>query len=173
MNETKDEGEASKIMRKAGRPSLSFSHQTSDGLTSRSNSKPYPKESCIICQVSGGSVSKVVFEKTGKHMLELSKEIYEKRFFRRLNEITKTENEVTNDVVYHSRCWANRRTKVRPPQKKDDSISHTLSEIEVISFAQTQLKDPDQPYLNINIVNEIYKEMFFENGELRENIVQG
>ena len=51
MNETKDEGEASKIMRKAGRPSLSFSHQTSDGLTSRSNSKPYPKESCIICQV--------------------------------------------------------------------------------------------------------------------------
>ena len=121
MNETKDEGEASKIMRKAGRPSLSFS----------SNSKPYPKESCIICQVSGGSVSKVVFEKTGKHMLELSKEIYEKRFFRRLNEITKTENEVTNDVVYHSRCWANRRTKVRPPQKKDDSISHTLSEIDV------------------------------------------
>ena len=47
----KDEGEASKIKRKAGRPSLSSSHQTSDGLTTRS-----------ICQVPGGSVSKVELE---------------------------------------------------------------------------------------------------------------
>ena len=54
----KDDGEASKIKRKA----LSYSHQTSDGLTTRSKSEPYLKESCIICQVPGGSASKVELE---------------------------------------------------------------------------------------------------------------
>ena len=52
MTEAMDEGEASKIKRKAGRPSLSSSHQTSDGLTTRSKSKPHLNESCIICQVA-------------------------------------------------------------------------------------------------------------------------
>ena len=106
-------------------------------------------------------------------MLEVSYKIHDKGFFRSLNEITKTESEVSNDIVYLSRCWANVRSKVCPRQKKHDSISHTLSEIEVISFDQTQLKDPDQPYLNINIGNEVYKEMFLENGEPRENIARG
>ena len=41
------------------------------------------------------------------------------------------------------------------------------------NFAQAQLKDNDQPYLNINIMNEIYKEMFLENVEHRENIARG
>ena len=54
-----------------------------------------------------------------------------------------TENVVANDAVSHNRCWANERSKVLPMQEKDDSIRHNLSEIEVISFAQTQLKDPD------------------------------
>ena len=73
----------------------------------------------------------------------MSKKLEDKGFFSRLNEITKTENVVANDVVSHNRCWANTRSKVRPTQEKDDSISQTLSEIEVISFAQTKLKDPD------------------------------
>ena len=106
-------------------------------------------------------------------MLEVSDKLEDKGFFRSLNEITKTESEVSNDIVYLTRCWANVRSKVYPRQKKHDSISHTLSEIEVISFDQTQLKDPDQPYLNINIGNEVYKEMFLENGEPRENIARG
>ena len=104
MSETMDEGEASKIKRKAGRPSLSSIHQTSDGLTTRSKSKPYLKESCIICQVPGGSVSKLESEATGKHMLEVSKKLQGKGFFRRLNEIPKTENAVANDVVHHNLC---------------------------------------------------------------------
>ena len=173
MTETTDEGEASKIKRKAGRPSLSSSHQTSDGLTTRSNSEPYLKEPCIISQVPGGSLSKVEVKANGEHMLEVSKKLQDKGFFWKLNQITKTENAAANDIVYHNRCWTNARSKVRPPQEKDDSISHTLSVIEVISFAQTQLKDPDQPYLNINIVNEIYKEMLLENGELHENVARG
>ena len=62
MTEAMDEREASKIKGKSVKPSLSSSHQTSDGLTTRSKSGPYLKESCIICQVPGGSVSKVKLE---------------------------------------------------------------------------------------------------------------
>ena len=105
-------------------------------------------------------------------MLEVSKKLQDKGFFRRLNEITLAEDTVANDVVYHNLYWANARSKVRPRQEKDDSISHTLSDIEVLNFVQTKLKDPDQPHLDINIVNEIYKEMLLENGEQHENIAR-
>ena len=102
-------------------------------------------------------------------MLPVSRKLQDKGFFKRLNEITKTENAVVHDEVYYNRCWADARSKVRPPQEKDDRIRHILSEIEVISFAQTLLKDTDQPYLNINLMNEIFK-IFLENGELREKL---
>ena len=98
-------------------------------------------------------------------MLVVSKKLQNKQLFRRLNKITKTKNVVANDVVYHSGCWGNMRSEVGPPWEKGDNSSHTLSEIEVRSFAQDQLNDPDQLYLNINIVNEIYKEMFLANGK--------
>ena len=167
-----DEGEASIIRRKAGRPSVNYNHQTSEGLTTKSKSEPFLKGSCITSQVTGGSVSKVEFEATGKHMLEVLKKLQDKGFFRRSNEITLAADAVANDVVYHNRCWANARSKVRPRQEKDDSINHNLSEIEVLNIVQTQLKDPDQPYLDINIVNEIYKEMLLENSEQHENIAR-
>ena len=94
ITEAMDEGEASKIQRKVGIPSLSAIHQTSDGLTTRSKFEPYLKGSCIICQVPGGSVRKVEFEATRKHMFEMSKKLQDKGLFFRLNEITKTENAV-------------------------------------------------------------------------------
>ena len=72
------------------------------------------------------------------------------------------------------RCAGDEDLKVRPRQEKDDSISHTLSEIEVINPIEVQIqpKVPDQIYLDINKVNEIYKEMLLENGEQRENIAR-
>ena len=140
-----DKGEAPKIKRKAGRPSLSSSHKTSEGLTTRSKSEPNLKESCIIWQVLSGSnrggsstaatskmehfviivngwkpltiitkssildvaavldppLSKVKFETTGK----VSKKLQDKRFFRKINNITKAENSVANGVIYHNRCY--------------------------------------------------------------------
>ena len=88
-------------------------------------------------------------------MPEVSKKLYDKGFIRRLNKITKTKDAFTNDLVYHN--WANARSKVCPRQEIDDNMTHNLSEIEIINSAPTQLKDPDQSYLDINIVNEIYK----------------
>ena len=129
-----DEGELSIIKRKAGRPSLSSSHQTSEGLTTISNSKPYLKESHIIYQVPGSSVSKVELEATEKYMLEVPRKLQDKRFIRRLTEVIKADDAVAIDVVYVNRCWANATSKVCPRQEKDDSINHTLSEIEDKNF---------------------------------------
>ena len=142
MAEAMDEGEASKIKRKTARPFSS--HQNSGRLKMRLKSEPmksYVKELCIIWW--SVSISKVEFKATAKHMLEVSKKLQDKEFFSCLIEITKTKNAVANDVVSHNRCCANARFRICPPQEKDDSISHTLSEGEVVSFGQTQLKDPD------------------------------
>ena len=129
-----DEGELSIIKRKAGRPSLSSSHQTSEGLTTISNSKPYVKESHIIYQVPGSSVSKVELEATEKYMLEVPRKLQDKRFIRRLTEVIKADDAVAIDVVYVNRCWANATSKVCPRQEKDDSINRTLSEIQDKNF---------------------------------------
>ena len=65
--EAMDEGKASIIKRKDGRPSLNSSHQA-EGLTTRPNFEPYIKESCIICHIPDGSASKVEFEAAGTLM---------------------------------------------------------------------------------------------------------
>ena len=38
---------------------------------------------------------------------EMSKKLQDKGFFRRLNEMTKAEDAVANDVVYQNCCWEN------------------------------------------------------------------
>ena len=51
------------------------------------------------------------------------------------------------------------RSKVRPRKEKNDSIAHTLSEIEIINFFQTQINDPEQSYLDIYMVDCMFKEI--------------
>ena len=57
------------------------------------------------------------------------------------------------------------RSKVRPRKEKNDSIAHTLSEIEIINFFQTEINDPEQSCLDIYMVDCIFKEILLENGE--------
>ena len=57
------------------------------------------------------------------------------------------------------------RSQVRPRKEKNDSIVHTLSEIEIINFFQTEINDPEQSCLDIYMVDCIFKEILLENGE--------
>ena len=163
--EALDEGESLVIKGKAGRPSLSSTQIATERIALRSKSEPYIKEACIICQIVGGNVSKVAYDSTGKAMLEASKKLQDKGFFRRLNHITSAGDGIANDVVYHNNCWARVRSKVHPRKEKNDSISHTLSAIEIINFVQTQMNDPEQSCLDINMVDCMFKEILLENGE--------
>ena len=88
-----------------------------------------------------------------------------KGFFKRLNHILSVGDGVANDIVYHNNCWARVRSKVRPRKEKNDSIAHTLSEMEIINFVQTQINDREQFCLDINMVDCMFKEILLENGE--------
>ena len=88
-----------------------------------------------------------------------------KGFFKRLNHIFSVGDGVANDIVYHNNCWARVRSKVRPRKEKNDSIAHTLSEMEIINFVQTQINDREQFCLDINMVDCMFKEILLENGE--------
>ena len=98
-------------------------------------------------------------------MLKASKKLEDKGFFRRLNRITSAGDGIANDVVYHSNCWARVRSKVLPRKEKNGSIAHTLLETEIINFVQTQINDPEQSRLDINMVDCMFKEILLENGE--------
>ena len=98
-------------------------------------------------------------------MLKASKKLEDKGFFRRLNRITSAGDGIANDVVYHSNCWARVRSKVLPRKEKNGSIAHTLLETEIINFVQTQINDPEQSRLDMNMVDCMFKEILLENGE--------
>ena len=155
--EALDERESLVIMRKAGRSSLSSTQIATEGIALRSKSEPYIKEACIICQKVGGNASKVAYDSTSKTMLGASKKLGDKGFFRRLNHITSVGDGTANDVVYHNNCWARVRSKIHPRKKKNDNVAHTLSEFEVINFVQTQINDPEQSCLDINMVDCMFK----------------
>ena len=53
----------------------------------------------------------------------------------------------------------------RTMKEKNDSIAHTLSEIEIINFVQTQINDSEQSCLDINMVDCMFNEILLENGE--------
>ena len=57
------------------------------------------------------------------------------------------------------------RSKVGPRKKTNDSIAHTLSEIEIINFVQTKINDLEQSCLDINMVDCVFKEILLENDE--------
>ena len=132
----------------------------------RSKSEPYIKEACIISEIAGGNVSKVGHDSTGKTMLEASKKLEYKGFFRRLNHITSAGDGIAHYVVYHNNYWARVRSKVRPWKEKNDGIApHLLSEIEIINFVQTHINDPEQSCLDIIMVDCLFKEILLENAE--------
>ena len=82
-----------------------------------------------------------------------------------MNYITSVGDGIPNDVIYHNNCWARVRSKVGPRKETNDSIAHTLSEIEIINFVQTQTNDLEQSCLDINMVDCVFKEILLENGE--------
>ena len=53
----------------------------------------------------------------------------------------------------------------RTMKEKNDSIAHTLSEIEIINFVQTQINDSEQSCLDINMVDCMFNEILHANGE--------
>ena len=75
--------------RQPGRPRMdnSKNEQPSSKRTLRSESTPYNRELCIICQQPGGVCRTVAFLQTGQSMLNVAQKLVDKSFYLRLNTI--------------------------------------------------------------------------------------
>ena len=105
----------------------------------RSQSVPYEKSHCIICQKIDGKLHKVETKETGQKMLEVSQKLLDKCMYRRLNSIVCPGDTIANDVLYYNLCWAAVKKKGETPQKtvyNSKEIIHTVSEIELISLIE-------------------------------------
>ena len=134
--------EGSVIKRKAGRPSTVLeSDQNQEKLITRSQTTPYNKELCIICQKPGKNIHKVSTNDTGELMLKVSEKLPDKSLFRRLNSIASAKDAVANDVLYHNLCWASIKQKALNKREKIEDYSIILADIEIIRFIESKFEE--------------------------------
>ena len=51
-----------------------------------------------------------------------------------------------------------------------ESFARTLSDIEIINFIETHLREHSHTFLNMNTINETYRDILLENGEHPEQL---
>ena len=100
-----EQGQATTVKRKAGRPSSNTLEIENEVRQLRSQSIQYNKDICIICQSPSGTTHRVETLETEKIMFSVANEISNKDYFLRLNSIPNPEDGVANDVRYHLPCW--------------------------------------------------------------------
>ena len=157
--------------RQPGRPRMdnSKNEQPSSKRTLRSESTPYNRELCIICQQPGGVCRTVAFLQTGQSMLNVDQKLADKSFYRRLNTIPNADDAVANEVKYHLKCWSS--CKQIAAKKESESIDNekesyaqTVSDIEIVNLIQSGLNDPSLKILDMNMINDAYRDILLENG---------
>ena len=104
------------------------------------------------------------FKTTGQNMLQVSKMLTGKSFFRRLKTITSTEDGVANDKLHHNQCWVIAKRKEKPKSSKHEDHVYNLSEIEPINFVENYMQCGANPVLVMNKVDSVYKNVLIENG---------
>ena len=74
---------------------------------------------------------------------------------------------IANDVLYHNLFWITVKKKAEAQQKtvyNSKEITHTVSEIELISLIELELNNQSHQILDMNKVNITYRNFLFENG---------
>ena len=74
----------------------------------RSQSEPYNKKLCIICQIENKNILHCVQTlQMGGKMVSVAQKLSDKGFYRRPNNISVTNEAPVNDAMYHKSCWVN------------------------------------------------------------------
>ena len=84
----------------------------------------------MICQCSDGVLNRVEFKAMGHNILDISSKLPDKTFFRRMNSMSKVEDALANDVIYHNLCWAKAKKKAVPKQKPAENYIK-ISNVEI------------------------------------------
>ena len=156
-----DSGEASLIKRKTGRPRLKVPEQQEEPLMTRSKLEKIDKKLCIICQIpTERNLTRAEHEDVGKHILVVSEKLPYKSFYRRLNSIPKADNAVSNNVVYHDRCWIRTKREAAPKRVVTENFVKTLSDTKLINPTELRFSTKPQEMIEMNEINRIYKSIF-------------
>ena len=74
-----------------------------------------------------------------------------------------------NEVKYHLKCWSS--CKQIAAKKESESIDNekesyaqTVSDLEIVNLVQSGLNDPSLKILDMNMINEAYRDILLENG---------
>ena len=132
--------------------------------TSRSNSVPYNKENCIICEVNGGIVHRVQCIKTGQRMLEVAKKLEDKVFFLCLNSMPNAADAVATDTVM-------RQVEPKNDLSELDNFKQIVCDIEIVNLVRCNLADDAGMVMDMNSLNSKNIQLLLEN-EVDENVIR-
>ena len=156
--------------RKVCRPSFKQGNQLEyeeQPMLRRSQSEPYNKKLCIICQIENKNILHCVQTlQMSDKMLSVAQKLSNKGFYKRLNTILAANDAPANDVMYHNSCWVNAK---RDADKTYETFSekdyiNALSDVEIVHFVEKEMADPSGKVLDMNIINEIYRQILSSNG---------
>ena len=108
----------------------------------------------------------------GDKMLSVAQKLSNKGFYRRFNTISAANDAPANDAMYHNSCWVNVK---RDADKTYETFSekdyiNALSDVEIVHFVEKEMTDPSGKVLDMNIINEIYRQILSSNGKNEASI---
>ena len=136
----------------------------------RSQSIIYDKNSCIICQQSGGPLHKVAYAQTCESMLNVAQKMNDPGFLIRLNPVPNAVDVVASDVQCHFKCWINAQGNGSDPIQEMNNIDSVLADIEIINVVRNALfHSKEDNFIDMNQVNITYNNLLGNSIETRVN----
>ena len=96
-------------------------------------------------------------------MLSAAERLIEKPFSIRLSRITRVDDAIFNDAMYHNLYWAKAKKKVEPKVELVDNYLKTIPNIELINFIENRIFQNPDIVFDMNFLNTIYHAILIEN----------
>ena len=96
-------------------------------------------------------------------MLSAAERLIDKPFSIRLSRITRVDDAIFNDAMYHNLYWAKAKKKAEPKVELVDNYLKTIPNIELISFIKNRIFQNPDIVFNMNFLNTIYHAILIEN----------
>lgn len=96
-------------------------------------------------------------------MLSAAERLIDKPFSIRLSRITRVDDAIFNDAMYHNLYWAKAKKKAEPKVELVDNYLKTIPNIELISFIKNRIFQNPDIVFDMNFLNTIYHAILIEN----------
>lgn len=96
-------------------------------------------------------------------MLSAAERLIDKPFSIRLSRITRVDDAIFNDAMYHNLYWAKAKKKAEPKVELVDNYLKTIPNIELINFIENRIFQNPDIVFDMNFLNTIYHAISIEN----------